>query len=66
VYRGKTKINYDPEEKGKKVPVGEWLGTMGKTRHMMKPGFADVVASFQAEVDRRWERLKARAASPLL
>jgi pyruvate ferredoxin oxidoreductase alpha subunit len=66
VYRGKTRITYDPTEKGKKIPVGEWLRTMGKTRHMGKPDFADVVESFQNEVDRRWERLKARAANPLL
>jgi pyruvate ferredoxin oxidoreductase alpha subunit len=66
VYHGKTRISHDPGEKGKKVPVGEWLKTMGKTRHMMKADYADVVDSFQKEVDRRWDRLKARADNPLL
>ena len=33
---GNTTLNYDPESKGKKISVSEWLKTMGKTRHLLK------------------------------
>lgn len=66
VDHGKTKITYDPEAKGKKVPVIEWLKLMGKTRHLTKPENKDVVDAFQKEVDRRWLRLKAMHESPYL
>ncbi len=48
----------------KKLPVSEWLGMMGKTKHMLKT--PDLLAEFQKEVDRRWYRLKAMHESPLL
>jgi len=63
---GKTTITYHPEEKGKKVPVTEWLKLMGKTKHLLKPDFKEVVERLQKEVDRRWERLKAMHEHPLL
>ncbi len=66
VEKGKTVITYNPEAKGKKVPVSEWLKTMGKSRHMLKPENKDVLDAFQAEVDRRWTRLKAMHDSPVL
>lgn len=66
VEKGITKITFDPEAKGKKVPVEDWLKMMGKTKHMLKPGFAEVVAEFQHEVDRRWKRLKAMHEHPEL
>lgn len=44
----------------------DWLKTMGKTTHLLKPGFEEILANFQAEVDRRWYRLKARSEHPLL
>ena len=66
IERGITTINYDPEEKGKKVPVGEWLKTMGKTRHMLRTECKPVLDAFQAEVDRRWARLKEMHKNPLL
>ena len=52
VENGITTLNYDPEEKGKKVPVTEWLKQMGKTRHMLKPDCKPELDRFQAEVDR--------------
>ncbi len=64
VERGHTKLTYDPEAKGKKVPVEEWLKMMGKTKHMMKPEFQPVLQAFQAEVDRRFRRLKAMSEHP--
>ncbi|GIP39506.1 hypothetical protein J31TS4_27860 [Paenibacillus sp. J31TS4] len=66
VERGITAITYNPEEKNKKIAVGEWLASMGKTRHMNKPEFADALASFGQEVDRRWNALKARHENPYL
>jgi pyruvate ferredoxin oxidoreductase alpha subunit len=66
VERGITTINYDPEEKGKKVPVTEWLKQMGKTKHMLKPDCKPELDRFQAEVDRRWVRLKELHKNPLL
>jgi pyruvate ferredoxin oxidoreductase alpha subunit len=66
VEHGITTINYDPEEKGKKVPVGEWLKHMGKTKHMLKPDCKTVLDAFQTEVDRRWSRLKEMHKNPLL
>ncbi|MBP2019395.1 pyruvate ferredoxin oxidoreductase alpha subunit [Symbiobacterium terraclitae] len=64
VERGITRLTYDPEAKGKKIPVEEWLKMMGKTRHMMKPEFAEVLAEFQREVDRRFRRIKAMSEHP--
>ncbi len=64
VERGVTTLNYDPEAKGKKVPVREWLKHMGKTKHLMKSDYDDIVESFQKEVDRRWKRLKAMHEHP--
>lgn len=66
VEHGITTINYDPEEKGKKVPVTEWLKHMGKTKHMLKPDCKPELDRFQAEVDRRWVRLKELHKNPLL
>ncbi|ADQ45878.1 pyruvate flavodoxin/ferredoxin oxidoreductase domain protein [Caldicellulosiruptor kronotskyensis 2002] len=63
---GKTTITYDPEKKGKKIPVIEWLSMMGRTKHLTRPEYKHIVEEFQAEVDRRWERLKARHEHPLL
>ena len=66
VEHGITTINYDPEEKGKKVPVTEWLKHMGKTKHMLKPDCKPELDRFQVEVDRRWVRLKEFHKNPLL
>ncbi len=66
IEHGITTLNYDPEEKGKKVPVTEWIKHMGKTKHLLKADCKDVLATFQAEVDRRWLRLKEMAKNPLL
>ncbi|PYI56290.1 thiamine pyrophosphate-dependent enzyme [Paenibacillus flagellatus] len=66
VERGITNITYNPEEKGKKVTVAEWLGSMGKTKHMTKPENAEALAAFEEEVERRWNRLKAKHESPYL
>ncbi|WP_339062652.1 transketolase C-terminal domain-containing protein [Tepidibacillus marianensis] len=66
VEQGVTTITYDPEEKDKRVPVGEWLGMLGKTKHLLKPEYEPTLKSFETEVERRWQRLKAKHENPLL
>jgi len=66
VEHGITKITYNPEAKGKNIPVEEWLGSMGKTKHLLKPENKEVLEAFKKEVDRRWTRLKAMHESPVL
>lgn len=66
VEHGVTAITYNPEEKGKRVPLSEWLKMMGKTRHMTKPEYEAAYKSFEEEVDRRWNRLKAKHENPYL
>lgn len=61
---GITTLSYEP--KNKKIPVAEWLGMMGRTKHLVNGKYDSIVAEIQSEVDRRWERLKARSENPLL
>ncbi len=58
VEKGITTITYDPDIVGRRRPVADWLGLMGKTRHLLKPENAVHMASIEAEVERRWQRLK--------
>jgi len=39
---------------------------MGKTKHMLKPDMKEELERFQAEVDRRWIRLKEMHKNPYL
>lgn len=66
VERGITKITYDLEAAGKKLPAADWLGMMGRTKHLMNERYADVVQAIQNEIDHRWLRLKARNDCELL
>ena len=66
VERGITKITYDPEAAGKKLPAADWLGMMGRTKHLMNERYADVVQAIQNEIDHRWLRLTARNDCELL
>lgn len=66
IEHGITSISYDPEANAKKMPLIDWLKMMGRTKHLQKPEYEAIVAQMQAEVDRRWQRLKARAQSDLL
>ena len=66
VEQGKTNLTFDPTKMNKKIPVVEWLSMMGRTKHLKKEEYRDVVESMQKEVDQRFERLKARAEHPLL
>lgn len=66
IENGNTVLSYDPEKMNKKVPVLDWFAMMGRTKHLKNERYKDIVEEIQAEVDRRWERLKARAEHPLL
>lgn len=66
IERHRTSLTYDPEPLDRRIPVADWLRTMGKTRHLCKPGFEEDLAKIEAEVDRRWQRLKAMSEHPLL
>jgi pyruvate ferredoxin oxidoreductase alpha subunit len=66
VEHGHTNLTYDPDAIGRRAPVADWLGLMGKTRHLLAPANAAWLADVQAETDRRWRRLVAMHASPEL
>jgi pyruvate ferredoxin oxidoreductase alpha subunit len=66
VERGITHITYDPEAIGRRVPAADWLNLMGKTKHLCQPSNAGTLATIEAEVERRWMRLKAKHENPLL
>ena len=58
VEQGVTKLSYDPEKTGKKIPVLEWLSMMGRTKHLQKEEYRHVVEQIQQETDSRFNRLK--------
>lgn len=66
IERGKTTITYDPEERGKRIPLAQWFKMMGTTRHLAEPQNAPVLRAIEEEVERRWRRLKAMHQHPLL
>ena len=66
IENGITNINYDPEDKNKKINVLEWLSMMGRTKHLKDKKYKYIVDEIQGEIDRRWERLKAQDSNPLL
>lgn len=66
VEHGQTSITYNPEDKEKRVPLTDWLKTMGKTRHLLKPENEAALHEFEREVDRRWQILKTKHEHPLL
>ncbi|MBQ3055141.1 MAG: pyruvate synthase [Oscillospiraceae bacterium] len=63
IEQGITKLNYTPKEK---LPVKEWFSMMGRTKHLAQEKYQGITEEIQAEVDRRWARLKARHEHPLL
>jgi pyruvate ferredoxin oxidoreductase alpha subunit len=66
VERGKTNITYDPELLGRRRKITDWLGQMGKTKHLMAKGNEERLAAIEAEAERRWRRLKAMHDHPEL
>jgi pyruvate ferredoxin oxidoreductase alpha subunit len=66
VERGRTTITYDPEAVGRRIKLADYLGMMGKTRHMLSEENKPVLEAAEIEVERRWRRLKAMHEHPLL
>lgn len=61
VEHGVTRLSYDPEKIGKKIPVIDWLSMMGRTKHLQKEEYTHVVARIQKEIDTRFAELKKQA-----
>ncbi len=66
VEQGKTKLSYDPEKSGKKISVLDWLSMMGRTKHLQKEKYKEIVNDLQMETDRRFMRLKEKSQNPYL
>lgn len=66
IENGVTSLSFDPEAKGKKIAVEEWLKMMGRTKHLCSDKYRNITESIQAEVDRRWKRLKLMSEHPEL
>lgn len=63
VENGVTTITYDPKGE-KRIPIEEWLGYMGKTKHLLKPENHELLESLRSEVDRRFRKLQAKHEHP--
>ncbi|PLR83974.1 thiamine pyrophosphate-dependent enzyme [Bacillus sp. V33-4] len=66
VEQGITAITYDPDKKNKRIPLSEWLKLMGKTKHLLKEENKQLLADFEEEVEKRWQRLSAKHENILL
>ena len=66
VEQGKTKLSYNPETNGKKIPVINWLSMMGRTKHLKKDEYKGIVQDLQTEIDGRFLRLKEKSENPYL
>lgn len=54
VERGVTRVTYRPKEK---LPVIDFLSAMGRTRHLNKEEYRNIVKKVQESVDKKWEEL---------
>ena len=66
IENGITSLSFDPDKHNRKLPISQWFEMMGRTRHLTKPEHSDTLSQIQTEINRRWERLKARSKSALL
>lgn len=60
IEQGETLLSYDPEKVGKKIPVIDWLSMMGRTKHLVREEYREVVERLQQEVDIRFYELKRK------
>ncbi len=60
IEQGVTKLSYNPEGTGKKIPVEEWLSMMGRTKHLQKEKYSKIVEQIQREIDARFDKLKGK------
>lgn len=54
VERGVKRVTYKPKNK---IPVTEFIGAMGRTKHLLGERYEDIVERIQDRVDRNWEEL---------
>lgn len=66
VEHGKTKLNYNPQKTNKVIPVIEWLKLMGRTKHLVKDEYREIVAEMQEEIDKRFQRLVVKSENEYL
>ena len=66
VESGITNLTYDPELLGRRRKISEWLGQMGKTKHLLAEGNERRLAAIEEEAERRWRRIKAMHEHPEL
>ncbi|MDZ5470527.1 thiamine pyrophosphate-dependent enzyme [Bacillus sp. 31A1R] len=66
IEEGITNVTYDPEAKKKRIPLADWLAYMGKTKHLLKENNQHMLVDFEREVEKRWQRLKAKHEHPYL
>lgn len=57
VIDGKWMLNYVPK---KKLPIEDFLRPQKRFKHLFKPGREELLAQFQAEIDKQWEALRRR------
>ena len=66
VEKGHTLVTYDPDAIGRRRYVADWLGQMGKTKHMLAPDNTERLEMMEQEVQKRWQRLKIKSEHPEL
>jgi pyruvate ferredoxin oxidoreductase alpha subunit len=66
VEQGITKLNYNPEKSGKKIPIEQWLSMMGRTKHLAKEEYKEVVEALQKEIDTRFNKLIEKSENKYL
>ncbi len=66
VEEGITKLNYNPVETGKNIPVADWLKMMGRTKHLVKEEYKEIVKELQEEIDRRFKKLVEKSENKYL
>lgn len=58
VENGVVRITVNPEKTKKKIPVGEWFGMMGRTRHLCAEKYKELLEDIQQHTDECWDKLK--------
>ncbi|MFQ5577243.1 MAG: thiamine pyrophosphate-dependent enzyme [Anaerolineae bacterium] len=62
IAEGEFSLTYLPPEK---KPVSDWLKTQGRFRHLFSVENEGLIDRIQAEVDRNWQKLLARAGDAI-
>lgn len=60
VENGVWRVTHKPREK---KPVRDWLEKQGRFRHLFRPENEHIIEEIQADIDRNWEALLARAGA---